>query len=191
MTNWFALPGQRWSEYSQAKYDLRRMLGDLGHDIESSVFALCDFNHQGREINRKGLLRANADHDVIAVKRAYYAVQNVASIFDDRLTRVKNSTFRTDDRVVLTYEYLADGAIPVLVYWDEQRRQAKPSHDFLTRPGAFDYNGKPLSHPVWVDLLTGGVYEYRGQVVHSCGITFLNIPVYDSPCAITERDFVL
>ena len=51
MATKFALSGIPWSEYSQAKWDMRRMLGDLGHDVESSVFTICDFNHKGREIN--------------------------------------------------------------------------------------------------------------------------------------------
>ncbi|MEO7767973.1 MAG: hypothetical protein ABIS01_11125, partial [Ferruginibacter sp.] len=29
-----------WTELSQAKWDLRRMLGDLGHDIETSLFTI-------------------------------------------------------------------------------------------------------------------------------------------------------
>ena len=49
------------SELTQCKWNARRMLGDLGHDVESAVFTICDFNHTGREINRKGLLRATAD----------------------------------------------------------------------------------------------------------------------------------
>ncbi len=57
------------------------MVGDLGHGVESSIFTFCDFNHRGREINRKGLLRADEDHRVIGIKRAYYAVQNLASVF--------------------------------------------------------------------------------------------------------------
>ena len=48
----FALSNHPWTESSQAKWDLRRMLGDLGHDVESAVFTICDFNHTGREINR-------------------------------------------------------------------------------------------------------------------------------------------
>ena len=75
----FALRRKAWSEYSQAKWNLRRMLGDLGHGVPGSVFTICDFNHKGREINRKGLLRADEDHRVIAVKRAYYAVQNLVA----------------------------------------------------------------------------------------------------------------
>ena len=64
------------------------MLGDLGHDVESAVFTICDFNHTGREINRKGLLRATADKKVEKIKLAYYAVQNAVAVFDDTLQRV-------------------------------------------------------------------------------------------------------
>ena len=64
MATRFALSNIPWSEYSQAKWDMRRMLGDLGHDVESSVFTICDFNHTGREINLKGLLRANEEKEV-------------------------------------------------------------------------------------------------------------------------------
>ena len=102
MATKFALSGIPWSEYSQAKWDMRRMLGDLGHDVESSVFTICDFNHRGREINLKGLLRINWNKEVIAVKRAYYAVQNVVSIFDDTLERVKDSRFGTRDTTLST-----------------------------------------------------------------------------------------
>ena len=89
MATKFALSKHPWTEYSQAKWDLRRMLGDLGHDVESAVFTICDFNHTGREINRKGLLRATADKKVEKIKLAYYSVQNVVAVFDDTLERVK------------------------------------------------------------------------------------------------------
>ena len=44
---------------------MRRMLGDLGHDVQSSLFTICDYNHKDREVNLKGLLRANEDRQVI------------------------------------------------------------------------------------------------------------------------------
>ena len=105
MATRFALSNIPWSEYSQAKWDMRRMLGDLG------------LNHTGREINLKGLLRANEEKEVIAVKRAYYAVQNVVSVFDDTLTRVADSGFSTKDRTVCTYEYRKADGRPVFVFW--------------------------------------------------------------------------
>ncbi len=212
MATRFAMSFIPWSEYSQAKWDMRRMLGDLGHDVESSVFTICDFNHVGREINLKGLLRANENKEVIAVKRAYYAVQNVVSVFDDTLTRVKDSTFGTKDQTLSTYEYRKEDGRPVFVFWthaDEIVRIGKgktvhsegefaikysrPGDSFDTRPIAFKHAGAPLKEPVWVDLLTGRVYAFpkKDMLVHSSGVTFVNVPAYDSPCLLTERSVVL
>ena len=151
----FALSNIPWSEYSQAKWDMRRMLGDLGHDVESSVFTICDFNHKGREINLKGLLRANATKEVIAVKRAYYAVQNVASVFDDTLSRVRDSSFGTKDMTLSFYEYRKEDGRPVFAFWTH----------------AYEF---PRSR----------------QLVHSGGVTFIDVPAYDSPCLLTERGVV-
>ena len=71
----------------------------------------------GREINLKGLLRANANKEVIAVKRAYYAVQNVASVFDDTLSRVRDSSFGTKDITLSFYEYRKEAGrdVPIVV----------------------------------------------------------------------------
>lgn len=204
MATRFTLSGIPWSEYSQAKWDMRRMLGDLGHDVESSVFTICDFNHKGKEINLKGLLRANADREVIAVKRAYYAVQNVAGLFDDSLKRVKNSQFFTKDATLSTYEYKKADERRLLVFWthaDSTVRMGKeykpeykrPGDSFETRPAVFKYpGGEPFKDPVWIDLLTGRVYAFpkKNQIVTKAGVVFVDVPVYDSPCVLTERSVV-
>ncbi|MBQ4200267.1 MAG: beta-galactosidase [Kiritimatiellae bacterium] len=201
MATKFTLSGIPWSEYSQAKWDMRRMLGDLGHDVESSVFTICDFNHRGKEVNLKGLLRASFGKEVIAVKRAYYAVQNVAGLFDDSLERVRNSRFGTRDATLSTYEYKKADERRVLVFWthaDATSRQGKeykpkykrPGDSFETRPAVLKYpGGKPFKEPVWIDLLTGRVYAFpkKNQIVVSAGVVFLDVPVYDSPCVLTER----
>lgn len=40
-----------------------------------------------------------------------------------------------------------------------------------------------------MDLLTGRVYVFprENMIVHSAGVTFIDVPVYDSPCVLTER----
>ena len=212
MATRFALSGVPWSEYSQAKWDMRRMLGDLGHDVESSVFTICDFNHTGREINLKGLLRADENRDVIAVKRAYYAVQNVVSVFDDTVVRVKDSCyekgFGSKDPTLVTYAYEKDGAKPIFVFWragevERNRKTAdllpdglgfgvkwqRPGDSFATAPTVFRYTGAPLKEPVWVDLLTGRVYAFppAKQVCTAGVVRFLDVPVYDSPCLLAEK----
>ncbi len=214
MATRFALSGVPWSEYSQAKWDMRRMLGDLGHDVESSVFTICDFNHKGREINLKGLLRADEGKKVIAVKRAYYAVQNVATVFDCTLARVRDSKFGTTDETIVTYEYQKADGRRLYAFWtyanmSRRRKESatesvpgagswiadpvRPGDSFETRPAVFKVAGPPLSNPVWVDLFTGAVYEIPEEnVVQSGEFTrYIDIPVYDSPCVITERSVVL
>ena len=200
----FALSGPAWSEYSQAKWDMRRMLGDLGHDVESSVFTICDFNHTGREINRKGLLRATAKKKVIAIKRAYYAVQNVASIFDADLKRVAEPAITNVDLTVTFYEYRNAKGVPLYVFWKNgetvvrndgtykrylEVEYRRPGDSFETRPTVFAAKEAPMKEPVWVDLLTGRIYAYpKGDMREVDGETFyLDVPVYDSPCLLTER----
>ena len=207
MGTFFALKFIPWSEYSQAKWDMRRMLGDLGHDVESSVFTVCDFSHKRREINLKGLLRANANREVIAVKRAYYAVQNVASVFDDSLVRVGDGGEGTKDGTISFYSYRKADGRPVYAFWThgermvhpEGRRQlvgvgaqdpvySRPGDSFVTRPAVFNVTAA-MDDPVWVDLLTGRVYSFpkRRQIRHSAGVTLVDVPVYDSPCLLAER----
>jgi hypothetical protein len=202
----FAMSGVAWSEYSQAKWDMRRMLGDLGHDVESSVFTICDFNHVGREINRKGLLRANAGKKVLAVKRAYYAVQNVVSVFDSNVTRIAEPAITNVDISVAYYEYRNRSGLPIYAFWScgrperqnssanpRERRYVtvylRPEDSFETRPTVFTVKGQPMKDPVWVDLLTGRIYAYpKGNMREVDGETFyIDVPVYDSPCLLTER----
>ncbi|NJN27522.1 MAG: hypothetical protein HC819_16885 [Cyclobacteriaceae bacterium] len=82
-----ALKQYEWTELTQAKWALRRMLGDLGRDIPSSIFSIIDLKYPD-EMNRKGLLYANDDKSVGHAKQAYYAVQNLATLFDDQLKRI-------------------------------------------------------------------------------------------------------
>ncbi len=237
----FALSNWPWSENSQAKWDMRRMLGDLGHGCGSSVYSICDLSYKPPYapyvyLNRKGILRANANHQVYAVKKAYYAVQNVVSVFDDSLSLSKAPKASTIDKCLALYEYETAAGAPLLVFWDRglvaQRRtlvkmddgtgrmrnvamfdavrtpnsrirkdgdgftrvddferSGIPSDDFTTRPAVIEWNGAPLKDPVWVDLFTGAVYAFpaRQQIVHSTGVSFVRVPVYDSPCILTEK----
>ncbi len=83
----FALAEYYWTEYTQAKYDMRRLLGDLGHNIETSVFTIIDiyYNWGDRAVlNTKGLIQSDITMAAIRPKVAYYAVQNVAAIFDNQ-----------------------------------------------------------------------------------------------------------
>lgn len=188
----FALSKHPWTEYSQAKWDLRRMLGDLGHDVESAVFTICDFNHTGREINRKGLLRATADKKVEKIKLAYYSVQNVVSVFDDTLERVTTPalTVLADKRTAsYAYRHKATGQ-NLIVLWDNS---GTPDDAFVTRPVQVEAKDLAFQEPVWVDLVSGRIYELPETSVMQAGHTvlFKAVPLYDAPVLIAEKALVV
>jgi len=202
----FALKNIPWTEISQAKWNLRRMLGDLGHDVRSSIFTICDFNYRGREINRKGLVRSNAENKVLGPKLSWHAVRNTVGFFDATVTRVKAPRVTTRDRMLELYEYAFGNGSPVFVYWQSKvetdldpaaqdapkkdySRYARPGDSLVTRPFVLEWAGEPLKEPVLVDLISGGVYAVPSEstLVHSCGTSFVNMPVYDGPLVITER----
>ena len=89
-----------WNEESQAKWMVRRMLGDFARNIESSIFTITDLHYDSTK-NPKGLLETgtwvwdpnnpgikNGDQSVKRRKLAYGSYQNVTAIFDSRLQRI-------------------------------------------------------------------------------------------------------
>ncbi len=214
MIDFFALWNNPWSEYSQAKWDMRRMLGDLGHGYESAVYTMSDFRHRGEKIrspNNKGLVRANANRETIGLKRAYYAVQNVAGLFDSTVALDDSHSATNTDITISFFTYrktTADGRHhPLFVFWTHGHIAAKedwtkvkpsdlvldrPGDSFQTRPMVIEWKGSPFADPVWVDMFTGRIYEFpkEDMLVHSAGVTFVNVPVYDSPCVLTELSAV-
>jgi hypothetical protein len=183
----FALSNHPWTQFSQAKWDLRRMLGDLGHDVESAVFTICDFNHTGREINRKGLLHATADKKVDGIKLAYYSVQNCVSVFDDSLERIKEPAITvTYDKSTASFAYRNKTGQNLIVLWNNS---GTPDDAFVTRPAQVVAKDLVLAEPVWVDLVSGRVYEIPADKIQRAGgiITFKDLPLYDAPVLIAEK----
>ena len=195
--NGLALNHIAWSEISQAKWDMRRMLGDFIHGVPSSVFTICDYYHPGRGIGSYGLLRADSACNVVAVKKAFFAVRNVVTVFDSSVARVPRRV-SSPERTLWLYEYARRGH-PLFVFWTcgAYRKTAKgwemnyqkPSDDCATHPVVIDHPGAPMREPVLLDLLSGEVCAVPRACVltRAGGTTYACIPAYDSPCVLTER----
>lgn len=185
----YALDKYYWTEYSQAKYDMRRLLGDLGRDIETSVFTIIDIRYNGNPpvLNMKGLIQSDLTKAVIRPKVAYYAVQNLAAVFDNRLESVPNFKFTTtaSESISVFGHQQKVGKKQVITIWHDKET---PTNLFQTTPIDITIENGNFDTPVWVDLLTGHVYELPKTQWSKTGnvYTFRNIPVYDSPVLIAD-----
>ena len=194
-----ALSNTFWTELTQAKYDLRRSLGDLGHGDDTEVFHLCDLEYRAVKhhwgLLRYGLLKTTGQAEgfrVLKVKTAYYAIQNAVSVFNDALECLSpdKTTSKTDGvENVVVYDWKdKETSTPVVVFWNAS---AMPSNDNILKQTKVSVKGASFKNPVWVDVLTGNVYKIdASRISSSRGYTEYSVPVYDSPTFITSQDIL-
>lgn len=202
-----ALGNYSWSEVSQAKWDMRRMLENLGNDIQCSVFGIAEMQYTGNgpitKTNTKGLLQSDAQNRVIRPKIAYYAVQNITSVFDDTLERVRGTGFKhfIDDDDQDKYWVSTDRSVSVYGYREKESGKriytiwmddAIPADACKLMSLEFRFVGSRFEDPVLVDCLTGSVYDITQDQWRKEGNIdrFISISVYDSPILIADRSLI-
>lgn len=197
-----------WSELSQAKWNIRRMLGDLGHDIESSILGIIEMNYGATSgpitrMNVKGIIESDTSKRAIRPKMAYYAMQNVASVFDDNLNRIKrleathnvNAKIEKDE---IKYNKGTDRSI--VVYGYEHKNTKKqlftiwnneyiPTNTNISNNQNITILNGNFDQPVYVDMLTGAIYEIPENQIDRKGAktVFKQLPIYDSPILIADK----
>ena len=190
-----ALGAYQWSEVSQAKWALRRMLGDHGRDIATGIFSIADMNYGGNDAikkkNVKGLLETNEQNQVVRAKVVYYAVQHLASVFDllQHSVDVHRFEVKTDYPYSLfAYQDEKSELQSFLIWYDE----ATPTNFNQPTPVDVEVAGGKFKNPVWVDLLTGKVYKIPAGDIskHGDKYCFSNLPVYDSPIMVVDQSLI-
>jgi hypothetical protein len=199
-----------WSELTQAKWDTRRMLGNLGHDIECSIFGLIEMAYTSGPINRlnyKGIIKSDSTKKVIRPKIAYYAIQNVTAVFDHTLSRIPevkfthNNTMSPPNKEMVLYTKSTDRSLSVYGYKHTNTQKQVftiwmddhiPTDSNQTRNLNFTFSNANFDQPVYVDIITGGVYEIPASQWSKEGnkYTFKNIPVYDAPILIADKSLI-
>jgi hypothetical protein len=186
------------------------MLGNLGHDIECSIFGIIDMAYTGGPIyrlNYKGIIKSDSTKKVIRPKIAYYSIQNVTSVFDHTLSRIPevrsthNSKMPSSDQGTVLYTASTDRSLSVYGYQHKNTQKQVytiwaddyiPKDDNTTKPLTFTFTNGNFVQPVLVDMITGGVYEIPASQWSREGdkYTFRNIPVYDAPVLIADKSLV-
>ena len=211
------ISSMKWnSELTQAKWNARRLVADLGHDFDSLVFTMYDpcydfperYCHNipkywvrtrpDRFMKRMGLVKCNDRLEVTKVKSAYYTVQNVATLFDATIEPAKFGVrVARDEKApgLVTYTFRQkETAIPLLAFWDASNR---PTNDNTVLHATLQLSDVRFENPVWIDMVTGAVYELPSRIFMlyntrgGNGAILEDVPYYDAPVVITERKLVM
>jgi hypothetical protein len=184
-----ALANYEWTELHQAKWLLRRLLGDLGRDIPSSYFAICDMQYPDRR-NYKGLLAINDDRTVNHRKLGYYAMQHVTAVFDNKFTRIPDLGVHVSGAVAVAeyslFGYRGPEGGTLITAW---RSSDVPGQQPELERVRLTVEGVTMDDPIWLDLLTGRGYAMNASRYESDGgnTTFTGLALYDSVVVIGDR----
>jgi len=183
-----ALRDLPWTETSQAKWALRRLLGDLGRDIPSSYFSICDLHYPDR-INYKGLLATNPDKTVHHLKPAYRAVQHVTAVFDANLRRIKDFSCTisggAEESRWSAFGYTSKAGNLITLWRSSDVPGKRPDMEYVQ----VILPQVDFQEPVWVDMLSGKVCAFASSEWRKQGAAtvFDRVAAYDSVILIAER----
>lgn len=189
-----ALKNYHWTEHSQAKWDLRRTLAHLGRGYPFSLFTISEFVYndaQRKGLNSKGILKINEDDfSVEYAKPAYYAYQNLCSVFGQELDLAKDlpCTAVTDSSIsVFVWKGLEDQSI--IAYWKDNAIPEETDNFFNIN---LEAEGLTFQEPVLINPFDGkvealpkSIWSWKNRT-----IKFDSIPCYDSPLIIAEKGLI-
>ncbi len=180
-----ALANYPWTEYSQAKWNLRRMAGDRVRSIRSSVFTIIDLKYPNM-LQSFGLIRSNLLLEFIYKRPTYYAVQHMMSFFDDAVKPVGILECESDAPQTLTVAGFQKAETPVALLWYSDEI---PNDRLAWETIDVTIQGLTFEDPVYVEMITGKVFQLDEVSWKSEGgsTTLTQLPVWDSPMMLVER----
>jgi hypothetical protein len=180
-----------WSEFSQAKYIMRRMMDDIAHHVVvSNIFQISDMVGYNGKTNSKGLLKANPDRTIAYAKPSYGAMQHMATAFNNMDINSNSITTNMPDSLsVLGYTNKNNKKQMLSIYLDKRR----PDDEYKTASANITIAGGKFEKPVFVNLLNGNIYQIpKEQWSQSAdGVKFTDIPVTDYPVLIVESSLFI
>jgi hypothetical protein len=180
-----AMSNYPWTEYSQVKWDLRRMAGDRVRNIPSSVFTIIDLKYPNM-LQSFGLIRSNLLYEFIYKRPSYYAVQHMMSFFDDTVKPVGLLEYESDSSRKLTVAGFEKAGTPVTLLWYSDQI---PNDELEWNRTNLTIKSVMFRDPMYVEMITGKVFELEQSDWKSEGgnTAFTQLPIWDSPIMLAER----
>ena len=182
-----ALKNREWTEYSQAKWNLRRTIGDAVRNIPCNVFTMIDLQYTFM-LQSFGMLRSNTLKEVVYRRPSFYAMQHVFSYFDDDVHPVSVSTQEVNGKELTVARFERQSHMIYVLWFSGE----VPGDALAYERAAVSLKGDNVDMPVWVDLLTGKIAKipasdasYRDGV-----LTLKGLPLWDSPIMVAANNQV-
>ena len=193
-----AMPHIEWTEFSQAKWLLRRAVGDAARGIPSGVFAIIDLKYTLFQ-QSFGLVRANGLKEAVYKRPSYHGLKNVFSFLTDeahpedyrenlKVTMEKRFDPRDKTKRKLSFVRFSRYGSKVRFYWfSESRPSDMRGFDRITM-----WMPSGLRNLVWVEMVSGRVFEIpEAKIIREKDhIRIKDVPMWDSPIMIAERKAV-
>lgn len=185
-----ALRYHEWSEYSQAKWILRRMANDFALGLRSSIFTLVDLQYPNMQ-QSFGLLRTNLLKQVVYKRPSYHGVQHLVNLLHRGMKPSGRLEHRANTARGITVAGIAgaEGKTVGAIYWYSDRI---PGDDLTWDTVEMTVEGLSLTDPVVVEPITGRVYALPLPHGHRIGggMKLTGLPVWDGPMLLMERSAV-
>ncbi len=186
-----AMRDLEWTEYSQAKWDLRQAMNHWALGVPYSFFTMVDLNY-GWMLQSFGLLRMNGNKEPVYKRPKFYAVQHVTSLFTAALSPVEDVRLAGDNPGSVQCVGIGkDDRTIGCVMWVGG---ARPSSTLDRTLVDIRIEGLNLKEPVYIDLLTGYIHDASAIVerfAHSPmdgdSVGLKGLPLWDCPIVLLER----
>jgi len=183
-----ALANYPWTEYSQPKWNLRRMAGDRVRNIPCNVFTMIDLRYTNMQ-QSFGMIRSNLLLQFIYKRPTFYAVQHMMTFFDSTVKPVGLLAAESDSSRAITVAGFDKAGTSVALVWYSDK---VPSDELVWDKVSLTVKGATFKDPVYVEMVTGKVFDLDKASWSSAGAdtTFKGLPVWDSPMMLAERGHV-
>ncbi len=183
-----ALHSYSWTEYSQAKWNLRQMINDWSIGARYNVFTLVDLQYPNM-LQSFGLIRMNLLKEVVYKRPSYYAVQHTVNVLDGNVNPAGEPEYKANTlRDISIVKIKNDQPFGIMLWYGDRI----PSDDLTWDLVDITVKDLTFRDPVYVEMITGRVYEIPDYNRRTVGndTKFRDLPVWDSPVLIAERSQV-
>lgn len=185
-----AMRHHEWTEYSQAKWHLRRMAGDWVRNVRYSLFTFVDLIYPNMQ-QSFGLLCTSLEHDVVYKRPSYHAVRNMVNLLDNSKKPGGSLNFKAHTARELTVESVCDSEgkpVGAMLWFSD----STPSNDLCWENLTVVIDGLQVKDPVYIEPITGRVFDIPDIKDMNFGgrLKLPSLPLWDSPIFVMPRDMV-